>query len=860
MNPHWTKLITGLLLCTVSSTVARISPEQAALLPTPADKPVNFIEDIKPLFEASCVKCHGRGKSKGGFRLDTRDEFLKGGDEGPSIIIGKSAESYLIELVSGLNDDKIMPEKGSRLTPTQISLLRAWIDQGAAWPAEANFAKPAPLNLVPRRPPLPQARQETDLTNPIDLFLKSYFDAHNISPPLPVDDRAFARRVYLDVIGLLPPPEELRAFLSDQQRDKRNRLVSRLLADNQRYAEHWLTFWNDLLRNDYKGTGFIDSGREQISYWLFAALAENLPFDQFVSQLISPGEDSRGFTKGIVWRGVVNASQVPPMQAAQNISQVFMGVNLKCASCHDSFINDWTLAEAYGLASIYADEPLELFKCDKPTGQKAVMKFIYPELGDIDASLPKDERLKQLAGVITAKDNGRLTRAIVNRLWAKLMGRGLVEPVDDLENPAWHQDLLDWLAADLADNGYDLKRTLEWILTSRAYQLPAVDLGEGSAKDFVFRGPGVRRLSAEQFRDGLATLTGVWFTIPAAPMGLPSSLSSNSNSQSGGTADAPLQPRWIWREDTSTQDATDGTVYFRKVVTLRELPTEAAVLATCDDGFTLYVNGQEVTSSKELKKPKLVDIREKLVKGDNLFAISARNEPPKEEKKEANKDEEGAEEKAKQVEKPNERKSNPAGFILYARIRQTKPESPDGEGNSDVVTDSSWIWTTAKFSGWEKLDFEPQGWVQAADLGEASLEPWHLERKLGAGLSAAAQYGRTRAALVAADPLMVALGRPNREQVITTRAAAATTLQALELTNGSTLAGVLKRGAEKIAGHNDPSSAELIERLYLQALSRKPSSTELDLALEVTGAPPQKEGVEDLLWALTMLPEFQLIY
>ncbi len=138
----------------------------------------------------------------------------------------------------------------------------------------------------------------------------------------------------------LPPPKELEAFLADKGTDKRTRLVQRLLSENQNYAEHWLSFWNDMLRNDCWARAGIDGGRKQITKWLYSALATNMPYDQFVAELVNLNANSEGFSKGIVWRGVVNASQVPPMQAAQNISQVFMGVNLKCASCHDSFTND----------------------------------------------------------------------------------------------------------------------------------------------------------------------------------------------------------------------------------------------------------------------------------------------------------------------------------------------------------------------------------------------------------------------------------------------------------------------------------------------------------------------------------------
>ena len=225
-------------------------------------------------------------------------------------------------------------------------------------------------------------------------------------------------------------------FVADKQPAKREQLVRRLLADNQNYAIHWLTFWNDALRNDYKGTGYIDGGRTQITQWLYSALVRNLPYDRFVAQLIDPTAESEGFVKGIVWRGVVNASQTPQMQAAQNISQVFMGVNLKCASCHDSFINDWMLSDAYGLASIYADAPLEMVLCDKPTGKQAQLKFIYPQLGTIDASADKPARLKQLAEVICKPQDGRLTRTLVNRLWQRFFGRGLIEPVDDMEKAA----------------------------------------------------------------------------------------------------------------------------------------------------------------------------------------------------------------------------------------------------------------------------------------------------------------------------------------------------------------------------------------------------------------------------------------
>jgi hypothetical protein len=315
------------------------------------------------------------------------------------------------------------------------------------------------------------------------------------------------------------------------------------------------------------------------------------------------------------------------VQAAQNISQVFLGINLKCASCHDSFISDWKLVDAYGLASIFAEGSLEIHRCDQPTGKFAPMQFLYPQLGSIDAAAPVAERLKQLSAAITRPENGRLARTVVNRLWARLLGRGLVEPVDEMDNAPWNADVLDYLATDLVDHGYDLKHTIARIVTSRAYQSTAESRAETGRDEFIFRGPLVRRLSAEQFVDAVADLAGVEYAPAAAKP-------------------AALEP--------------------------------------------------------------------------------------------ANS---GPEEKAAVV------------------------------------------------------------------------------RRAGA-----------RAALVHADPLLIALGRSNREQVVTERPKTATTLQALELTNGTPLAMLLEKGAKRWS-EGSPQPAPLVERIYRRALCRSPNAEEQKLAL-----------------------------
>ena len=820
------KAVAVILTVAALSAAAKLSDTQKQNLPPASPERVDFARDIKPILDASCTKCHGRGKHKGDFKIDDREAFLKGGETGAAAVPGHSSDSYLIELVTSKDPDTVMPKKGSKLTARQVGLLRAWIDQGVPWDPKINFARVPPANMTPRLPVLNIQGGE----NPIDGLLRTYFKTNRVAATAVVDDRIFARRVYLDIVGILPPPEELDHFLASREADKRARLVRRLLSDRHGYAQHWLTFWNDALRNDYRGTGYIDGGRKQISAWLYRALVTNMPYDRFVAELVNPTAESEGFAKGIVWRGVVNASQVPPMQAAQNISQVFMGVNLKCASCHDSFINDWTLADAYSLANVYANEPLTLFQCDKPTGENAGMRFIFPELGSIRASTNKQDRLRDLATVMISEKNGRLPRTIVNRLWARLMGRGLVEPVDEMENPAWHADLLDWLAEDFVRQGYDVKKTLERMMTSRAYQMPAITPEDG--KKFVFRGPSVRRMSAEQFRDALTVLTGEGYSSPGAEVDL---------TLGGNLQELPLAAKWIWNQEGAAEKAKPETVSFRKTFVLREKPSTAHLILTCDNSFIAFLNGEKIGSGEEFAKLTLLDIGKHVRVGTNVLAISAVNDPK-------SKDAAGAE------------AENPAGLLVYARLRQLDTSrSTPVEKVSDFVSDSSWKWSLDQTNAWEKLQVENGLWSNAKEIGEPGAAPWNLGGKLEQTAAMISVLGKVRASLVAADPLLVALGRPNREQVVTSRPTLATTLQALELTNGDTLSRLVKKGAARRLSESS-STETLVTHLYRESLGRMPDRDELQTGAELVGKPANPEGAEDLLWTMVMLPEFQLIY
>lgn len=615
----------------------------------PKNGTTDFAHDVVPILKANCAKCHTNGTYKGGLSLDTRESLLKS----QAIVPGKAAESELAKRISSTDPDVRMPPKGKGLTAKEIAVLKKWIDDGARWEPGFSFKPPAFIApLKPRRPTLPPATKGRN--HPIDRIVDAYLAANKIDPPQPLDDAAFLRRAYLDLIGQLPAASELDAFLADSDAAKRSKKVQALLGETRAYADHWFTMWNDLLRNDFVGTGYIDGGRKPITAWLYSSLAANKPYDRMVRELIVPAPESEGFARGIKWRGAVNASQVVELQFAQNVGQVFFGANLKCASCHDSFIDSWKLDDAYGMAAIIADAPLEVNRCDKPQGRKAAARFLFPELGTIDAAAPKAARLKQLADLVVHPDNGRFTRTIANRVWHRLMGRGIVHPVDVMANKPWSADLLDYLAVYFADQHYDLKKLMEHIATSQAYQSRAAFIAkEAAGDDYQFRGPELKRLTAEQFVDAVWQLTGAAPTAPA------------------GQIKAALP------------GFSDGT-------------------------------------------------------------------PP--------------------------------------------------------------------------------------------------------------QRRYVRAALVVSNPLMRSLGRPNREQVVTTRPDQLSTLQALDLSNGAMLADWLSRGAANILksqGKKPPD--ELVSLLYREALGRPPTAAERAVANELLGARPTPESLSDLLWAIVMLPEFQLV-
>jgi DUF971 family protein len=784
---------------------------------------VDFSHDIAPILRDQCGKCHLGPNKKGGLSFNTRTALLEGGDDGKVIQPGSSGNSRLISVVISRDPDIQMPPQGTRLSEDQVQRLKAWVDAGAPWDdgfvfQKSNYEPP----LKPRRPELPLVF--AGRSNPVDRLLDADLAIHQRKQPAALEDVAFARRTSLDLTGLLPEVETLKEFLTDTRSNRRELWIARLLANDTAYAEHWLTFWNDLLRNDYGGTGFITGGRKQISKWLYHSLIDNKPYDQMARELIAPSPGAEGFGEGIRWRGTVSAGQTVEIQFAQSVGQAFLGINLKCASCHDSFIDRWTLDEAYGLAAIFATTPLDIHRCDKPVGRQAEARWMFPELGQVVASDPQPERLKQLAALMTHPENGRFTRTIVNRLWYHLMGRGIVHPVDAMQTEPWNADLLDFLAVDLAEHRYDLKYILQLIATSAAYQSQAEIVDpQSDDRQYVFAGPRSKRLTAEQFVDAVWQITGSAPSAFDAPV-------------TRGKVEAPtgelvkLTGQWVWSTPASgaTLPKSGDAITVRKRFQLSAEPWRAGGVVTCDKSCDCYLNGKKVFSSDNWEHIEGVSLEKELRTGENEILIVGRNggvDP------------------------------NPAAIFceLFIRLPQ---------GMSQIIsTDPTWEWTTTQPGRDGKFAVEPADWKPVVLAAQQNIWSTRVSGDLLSQLIHATVRPKSmvRASLLKCDPLQRTLGRPNRDQIVTSRPNELSTLEAIDLNNAQTLADNLAAGAKRWLERYPSNTIDLVDNIYLAMLSRTPSDEERSFSLEALGKNAELRGVEDLLWALLMQPEFQLI-
>ncbi len=414
-------------LAASSTRVARADePEAPATLPPAARRPVDYARDIAPILSRNCYRCHGPKKQQSGLALHQEDRAMAGGDSGPAIVPGKSAQSRLIRYVAGLDEDYQMPPEGAGepLSPEQIGLLRAWIDQGAKWTSSAQPAAAASSAATsdhwsfrpPQRVTPPAVKNGAWVKNPIDAFVLDRLEREGMSPAPEADKITLIRRLSLDLIGLPPTIAEVDAFLADDRPDAYERLVDRLLA-SPHHGECWGRHWLDKAR--YADTNGYEKDRERSIWpyrdWVIRALNADRPFDAFtIDQLagdLIPGASidqqvATGFHRNtmINEEGGIDVEEFRFASIVDRVATtgtVWLGLTLGCAQCHSHKYDPISQREYYRFFAFLnnADEPeIELPDAAIAARRAAVEK----EIARLEAGL-KDHYPSDGPGRLRAK-------------------------------------------------------------------------------------------------------------------------------------------------------------------------------------------------------------------------------------------------------------------------------------------------------------------------------------------------------------------------------------------------------------------------------------------------------------------------
>jgi hypothetical protein len=362
----------------------------------------------------------------------------------------------------------------------------------------------------------------------IDTAVYSKLNRMRIKPSVACSDAEFIRRSYLDCVGILPAPDEVRAFMADAAPEKRAKLVDRLL-DRQEFLDFWTLKFADILRSN--GRLIQPKGSHVFNRWIRSSLAQNKPMDAFVRELLT----ANGSTFQNPASNYYRISR-DPENSVETTAQLFLGVRIQCAKCHNHPFERWTQDDYYGFAAFFSrvrqkkgnlpDEEVIFAVKDGDVRQPRTGKVMKPKaLGgptfDPAATVKPEDRREALAVWLTARENPFFARSFVNRVWYHLMGRGIVEPVDDFRdsNPPSNEELLDALAADFSKNGFDLKTLIRSILTSRTYGLSARTNELNADDTLYFSHAYTKLLPAEVLLDAISTMTGSNTAFDGLPKG-----------------------------------------------------------------------------------------------------------------------------------------------------------------------------------------------------------------------------------------------------------------------------------------------------------------------------------------------------
>jgi hypothetical protein len=401
----------------------------------------------------------------------------------------------------------------------EVAILGRYLEEMVT--IRLTYLEPKPGFVFPNSPE----------NNEIDKHVFAKLKLLNISPSDLCTDADFVRRAYLDICGIIPSAEEVKVFLADKSSDRRAKLIDALL-DRPEYADYWTLKWSDVLRSNRKTIQV--KGTQVFQQWIRERVEQNTPFDQVVRDLVT----ARGST---FTEAPANFYRVArdPQNLAETTAQLFFGVRMQCAKCHNHPFERWTQDDYYSLAAFFARvkqkaDPMQPGPNPQTPGAEVIYtdrggevtqprtgKVMPPKFmgGDIAKVADGQDRREALAAWMTSGTNPFFARALANRVWFHVMGRGVVEPVDDFRdsNPSVNDDLLSFLTRDLVSHQFDIKHLIRTIMNSRSYQLSAT-ANEGNKDDTRYFSHAVSRLlTAEQLLDAICQST----EMPEKFAGLP---------------------------------------------------------------------------------------------------------------------------------------------------------------------------------------------------------------------------------------------------------------------------------------------------------------------------------------------------
>ena len=509
-------------------------------------EPVDFARDVQPLLRDRCERCHGAKKHEGGLRLDLRQRAFTGGDSGPAIVAKDSAKSQLFRRVTSDEPDHRMPPTGKPLSAKEIAILRSWIDEGARWPDELAGDDPVKNHWAFRpvvRPSPPSVRQHRRIANAIDAFVQPQLEARALTLHDEADRRTLIRRLHLDLVGMPPSPDHVRAFVDDKSPDAYEKLVDRLLS-SPHFGERWGRHWLDLARfaeSDGYENDALRPNAWRYRDWVINAVNRDLPFDRFTIEQLAGDllpdatidqKTAAGFHRNTLWNSAASADKEEFRTFAikdrtDTTGVAWMGLTLGCAQCHSHKYDPIAHREYYQLYAFFnrtdnADLPLDgksavnsIKTVARTTHVHTRGSFLQP--GDEVAPAtpaflppikPRGESADRLdlARWLVDPAHPLTARVAVNRFWMHLFGTGLVSSPENFgTNGAkpTHPELLDWLASELVRLGWSRKAIIRTIVMSSTYRQASRGLQNG------LHGQQRFRIEAEIVRDSALSVAGL---------------------------------------------------------------------------------------------------------------------------------------------------------------------------------------------------------------------------------------------------------------------------------------------------------------------------------------------------------------